>query len=96
MQSQCPDKIIEHSGREFRRSPIGRVRNGDIVVCNSTDPGWTSVFPKILALVLKTGGMLARGACLSREYGIPAVQARDATQIAVDGNTARVCPALAG
>ena len=72
------------------------MRNGDIVVCNSTDPGWTSVFPKILALVLKTGGMLARGACLSREYGIPAVQARDATQIAVDGNTARVCPALAG
>ena len=80
---------------------IGRVQNGDILVCNSTDPGWMSVFPKIRGLVLETGGMLAHGACLSREYGIPAVQVRDAmrqvpdaTAITVDGNAARVYPAL--
>ncbi|MSR14183.1 MAG: hypothetical protein EXR86_06365 [Gammaproteobacteria bacterium] len=79
---------------------IGRVQNGDILVCNSTDPGWMSVFPKIRGLVLETGGMLAHGACLSREYGIPAVQVRDAMRqvpdavsITVDGNTARVYPA---
>lgn len=78
---------------------IGRVENGDILVCNSTDPGWMSVFPKIRGLVLETGGMLAHGACLSREYGIPAVQVRDAMQqvpdaveITVDGNAARVYP----
>ena len=53
-------------------------------------------------LVLETGGMLAHGACLSREYGIPAVQVRDAMRqvpdavsITVDGNTARVYPAAA-
>ena len=81
---------------------IGRVQNGDILVCNSTDPGWMSVFPKIRGLVLETGGMLAHGACLSREYGIPAVQVRDAMRqvpdavsITVDGNAARVYPALA-
>ena len=52
-------------------------------------------------LVLETGGMLAHGACLSREYGIPAVQVRDAmrqvpdaVEITVDGNAARVYPAL--
>jgi pyruvate,water dikinase len=80
---------------------IGRVQNGDILVCNSTDPGWMSVFPKIRGLVLETGGMLAHGACLSREYGIPAVQVRDAmrqvpdaVEITVDGNAARVYPAL--
>ena len=79
---------------------IGRVENGDILVCNSTDPGWMSVFPKIRGLVLETGGILAHGACLSREYGIPAVQIRDAMQqvpdavaITVDGNAARVYPA---
>ncbi|MGH8598483.1 MAG: PEP-utilizing enzyme, partial [Gammaproteobacteria bacterium] len=79
---------------------IGRVQNGDILVCNSTDPGWMSVFPKIRGLVLETGGMLAHGACLSREYGIPAVQVRDAMRqvpdampITVDGNNARVYPA---
>ena len=81
---------------------IGRVQNGDILICNSTDPGWMSVFPKIRGLVLETGGMLAHGACLSREYGIPAVQVRDAMRqvpdavsITVDGNAARVYPALA-
>ena len=79
---------------------IGRVENGDILVCNSTDPGWMSVFPKIRGLVLETGGILAHGACLSREYGIPAVQIRDAMQqvpdavaITVDGNATRVYPA---
>jgi phosphohistidine swiveling domain-containing protein len=79
---------------------IGRVQNGDILVCNSTDPGWMSVFPKIRGLVLETGGILAHGACLSREYGIPAVQVRDAMRqvpdgeaITVDGNNARVYPA---
>ncbi len=79
---------------------IGRVQNGDILVCNSTDPGWMSVFPKIRGLVLETGGMLAHGACLSREYGIPAVQIRDAMRqvpdavpITVDGFAARVYPA---
>ncbi|MBX9605758.1 MAG: hypothetical protein K2Y51_06015 [Gammaproteobacteria bacterium] len=78
---------------------IGRVQTGDILVCNSTDPGWMSVFPKIRGLVLETGGMLAHGACLSREYGIPAVQIRDAmrlvpdaVEITVDGNNARVYP----
>ena len=72
------------------------MQRGDIVVCNSTDPGWMSVFPKVCGRVLETGGMLAHGAGLSREYGIPAVQVRGATQITVDGTTARVYPALAG
>jgi pyruvate,water dikinase len=78
---------------------IGRVENGDILVCNSTDPDWMSVFPKISGLVLETGGMLAHGACLSREYGIPTVQIRDAmrqvpdcVEITVDGNSAHIYP----
>ena len=64
---------------------IGRVQEGDILVCNSTDPGWMSVFPKIKGLVLETGGMLSHGACLSREYGIPAVQIRGAMRLIDDG-----------
>ena len=64
---------------------IGKVQDGDILVCNSTDPGWMSVFPKIKGLVLETGGMLSHGACLSREYGIPAVQIRDAMRRIDDG-----------
>ena len=69
---------------------IGRVEKNDILICNSTDPGWMPVFPLIKGLVLETGGMLAHGACLSREYGLPAVQLRNAIQLIGDGATIRV------
>jgi phosphohistidine swiveling domain-containing protein len=56
------------------------------------------VFPLINGLVLETGGMLAHGACLSREYGLPAVQLRNAIQlipdgavITVNGDTGEIC-----
>ena len=64
---------------------IGRVRKGDILVTNSTDPGWAPVFSIIGGLVLETGGLLAHGACLSREYGLPSVLLRHAMQRIEDG-----------
>ncbi|MSR13047.1 MAG: hypothetical protein EXR86_00455 [Gammaproteobacteria bacterium] len=69
---------------------IGRVEKDDILICNSTDPGWMPVFPLIKGLVLETGGMLAHGACLSREYGLPAVQLRNAIQLIADGSVITV------
>ena len=64
---------------------IGRVKKGDILICHGTDPGWAPVFTVIQGLVIETGGMLAHGSCLSREYGIPAVQLRNAIQRIPDG-----------
>ncbi|MFO1375551.1 MAG: PEP/pyruvate-binding domain-containing protein [Steroidobacteraceae bacterium] len=69
---------------------IGRVRAGEILVTNSTDPGWTPVFAVISGLVLETGGMLAHGSCLSREYGLPAVTVANATRLIPDGATITV------
>ncbi|MEU0463554.1 PEP/pyruvate-binding domain-containing protein [Amycolatopsis sp. NPDC006131] len=76
---------------------IGRVRRSEILVCNSTDPGWTPVFGLISGLILEAGGMLSHGACLSREYGLPAVNLPGAMQkipdgatISVNGDTGRV------
>jgi phosphoenolpyruvate synthase/pyruvate phosphate dikinase len=78
-------------------SDIGRVEKGDILICNATDPGWAPVFMIIKGLVLETGGMLAHGACLSREYGLPAVQIagamrriEDGAMISVNGATGEV------
>ena len=72
---------------------IGSLKKGDVLVCNSTDPGWTPVFLVISGLVLETGGMLSHGACLSREYGLPAVavpsamsRIEDGAMITVDGD----------
>ncbi len=66
---------------------IGQVRKGDILITSATDPGWTPVFLVISGLVLETGGMLAHGSCISREYGIPAVQLPDAMKHIKDGST---------
>lgn len=76
---------------------IGRLKHGDILVARATDPGWTPAFIVVSGLVLETGGMLSHGACLAREYGIPAVQLADAmarieegTLLRINGNTGEV------
>ena len=71
---------VLHSVKE-----IGRVAKGDILVTNHTDPAWTPVFLVISGIVLETGGMLAHGSLLAREYGFPAVQVVGATDLIPDG-----------
>jgi pyruvate,water dikinase len=76
---------------------IGRLEKGDILICHATDPGWTPVFLVIGGLVMQTGGVLAHGSCLSREYGLPAVvvpeamsRIEDGATITIDGDLGRV------
>ena len=69
---------------------IGQVQEGDILVTNSTDPGWTPVFTLLSGIVLETGGMLAHGSLLAREYGFPGVQLDDAATLIPDGATITV------
>ena len=80
-----------------RVQDIGTVRKGDILVCNSTDPGWTPVFSVVAGIITETGGILAHASCLSREYGLPAVQIpgamkkiSDGALITVNGSTGQV------
>ena len=49
------------------------VREGDILVCQMTNPAWVVLFTKIAGLVTDTGGLTSHPAVLSREFGIPAV-----------------------
>ena len=72
-----------------------QVRDGDILVCQMTNPAWVVLFTKIAGLVTDTGGTTSHPAVLSREFGIPAVVGtsiatkRIATgdRIRVDGST---------
>ncbi len=74
------------------------VRDGDILVCQMTNPAWVVLFTKIAGLVTDTGGTTSHPAVLSREFGIPAVVGTsNATQristgdrIAVNGTTGEV------
>ncbi|MEO3794049.1 PEP/pyruvate-binding domain-containing protein [Nonomuraea sp. B10E15] len=54
--------------------PIGaHLEPGEILVCPSTDPGWTPLFLTASGLVMEMGGSMSHGAVVAREYGIPAV-----------------------
>ena len=75
-----------------------QVREGDILVCQMTNPAWVVLFTKIAGLVTDTGGTTSHPAVLAREFGIPAVIGTSvATQriatgdrLTVDGTTGRV------
>jgi pyruvate,water dikinase len=75
-----------------------QVRDGDILVCQMTNPAWVVLFTKIAGLVTDTGGTTSHPAVLAREFGIPAVigtsvaTKRIATgdRLRVDGSTGRV------
>lgn len=68
-----------------------------VLVCPSTDPGWTSLFVNARGLVVERGGILSHGAIVARDFGIPAVVCPGATgrihegaTIRVDGNQGRI------
>jgi pyruvate,water dikinase len=65
------------------------VEEGDILVTNIADPGWTPVFLVISDVIVETGGMLSHASCLAREYGFPAIQLEDATRLLRDGDIVR-------
>jgi pyruvate,water dikinase len=73
---------------------FSKLEPGDVVVCPTTSPVWSVVFPNIGALVTDTGGILSHPAIIAREYGVPAVVAtgnatallRDGERVAVDGS----------
>jgi len=77
---------------------LGEQESGYVLVCPSTDPGWTPLFARARALVMERGGVLSHGAIVAREYGLPAVvNVLDATlriapgrQVRVDGNQGKV------
>jgi phosphohistidine swiveling domain-containing protein len=74
------------------------VRDGDILVCQMTNPAWVVLFTKIAGLVTDTGGTTSHPAVLAREFGIPAVigtsvatrRIKTGDRVRVDGSAGRV------
>lgn len=61
-----------------------------VLICPSTDPGWTALFVNTKGLVIERGGILSHGAIVARDFGIPAVVCPDATRRIKDGQKVRV------
>ncbi|TAL07062.1 MAG: PEP-utilizing protein [Chloroflexota bacterium] len=91
--------VVEGIARVVRTvDEFDEVREGDVLVCQMTNPAWVVLFTKIAALVTDTGGTTSHPAVLAREFGIPAVIGTSvATQriatgdrVRVDGSSGRV------
>jgi pyruvate,water dikinase len=86
--------VVEGPARVVKSvEEIARLRKGDILVCQVTNPTWAPVFQKIAGAVSDIGGSMSHAAIVAREFGLPAVvgtgsatsRIRDGQRIRVDG-----------
>lgn len=67
-------------------SEMDRVRDGDVLISDMTDPDWEPVMKRASAIVTNRGGRTCHAAIIARELGIPAVVGcGDATKTIKDG-----------
>ncbi len=87
--------VVEGTARVIKSvKEISRLNEGDILVCQVTNPTWAPVFQKISAAVSDIGGSMSHAAIVAREYGLPAVvgtgkattRIEDGQRIRVDGS----------
>jgi pyruvate,water dikinase len=86
--AQGPARIV-HDVSEF-----GKLQAGDVLVAPVTNPAWTPLFQRAVAVVVDTGGTASHAAIVAREYGVPAVmgtmngtkELKDGQWIQVDGS----------
>jgi len=72
-------------------SEMGRIKPGDIIVTDMTDPNWEPVMKRAAAIVTNRGGRTCHAAIIARELGIPAVVGcGDATATLKDGEPCTV------
>jgi pyruvate,water dikinase len=86
--------VVEGTARVVKSvEEIGRIKQGDILVCQVTNPTWAPIFQKISAAVSDIGGSMSHAAIVAREYGLPAVvgtgtatsKIKDGQRVRVDG-----------
>lgn len=70
---------------------INRIKKGDILVANLTNPNYDPAFPKLKAVITDEGGLLCHSAIMAREFKIPTViGTKIATQVLHDGDEVEV------
>ncbi len=83
--------VAEGRARVVRDPATAEFDDGDILVCENTDPGWISLFLVAAAVVTDQGGMLSHGPIVARELGLPCVcGTEDGSRRIADGQRVRV------
>jgi pyruvate,water dikinase len=70
----CPG-IVRGPVRVIRDPRLARVRQGEIIAAERTDPGWVMVFPAAAGLLVERGSLLSHSAIVARELGLPTIVA---------------------
>jgi pyruvate,water dikinase len=86
--------------RVLRDPDPSRLQDGDVLVVELADPGWTPLFPRAGAVVMEVGGTMCHAAVVARELGVPAVfgvvgattALREGMRVTVDGERGTVTP----
>ncbi|NVK23304.1 MAG: phosphoenolpyruvate synthase [Gammaproteobacteria bacterium] len=93
----CEGRAIGHkigSGMAQVLSSIAemdKVREGDVLVTDMTDPDWEPIMKRASAIVTNRGGRTCHAAIIARELGIPAVVGcGDATEVIKTGDDVTV------
>jgi len=68
----CPG-IVEGVIKVIRKDDNDFSIDGEIMVAESTDPGWTPLFPNAKAILVERGSLLSHSAVVAREMRIPAI-----------------------
>ncbi|MGR2737216.1 phosphoenolpyruvate synthase [Billgrantia sp. Q4P2] len=75
----------------FTPEEMDKVKAGDVLVTDMTDPDWEPIMKRASAIVTNRGGRTCHAAIIARELGIPAVVGcGDATEILEDGRDVTV------
>jgi pyruvate,water dikinase len=90
--------VVEGRARVVLDAAASELEPGEILVCETTDPSWASLFLVASALVIDIGGALSHGAIVARELGVPCVintkvgtrRLRTGDHLRVDGNAGLV------
>ena len=90
--------VVEGRARVVLDAAASELEPGEVLVCETTDPSWASLFLVASALVIDIGGALSHGAIVARELGVPCVintrvgtrRLRTGDLLRVDGDTGLV------
>jgi pyruvate,water dikinase len=83
--------VVEGRARVVLDAAVSELEPGEVLVCETTDPSWASLFLVASALVIDIGGALSHGAIVARELGVPCViNTREGTRRLRTGDLLRV------
>ena len=83
----CSPGVVRGPVRIVRDPRDARIRQGEILVAQRTDPGWVMIFPLVTGMIMERGSLLSHSAIVARELGVPAVVGvEDACSWLADGD----------